>query len=106
MRDDKDLLSYIVEFILKLEEHKRYGLPSPGQIFNTMQRFIVRCLISDVVPTHPLVYYLRREDFWPPNYPDERLEKLEELFPMGVLVKHTIFCFEYIKRQFEENQKQ
>ena len=74
------------------------NIPTYPQIVTALRRFITRCLTAVLQVDHPLIYYIRREDFWPPGLDDEKLDNLEGVFPMTVLLKHTFICYETIER--------
>ena len=64
-----------------------------------LRRFIMRCLIGDIDPQLPILYYLKRSDLWPAELGEDRLDELMDLFSPSILVKHAIYLDDLIQEK-------
>ena len=56
---------------------------------------IIRCLAAQLEPTHPLMYYFNREDFWDVGM-GEKLDSFEAILPGDINLDHSLCTYEVI----------
>ena len=106
----KDYCKTYIENFLKSINLKENLYPSCKQLINTVQRFIIRCLVSNVEGKCPIKEYLIRNDFWDLNINEETIERFHDDFPEEVLVSNTVsllnFLLMYSNNQESEKNKE
>ena len=93
-----DLETEFKEFFKKCDGD---NLPTKVEIFNSLKKLAMRCLLADLDETQEIVTYLyERIDLWPKDNFEKKLDKLEKEFPKNIKLMHTLDMLSNLAQDF------
>jgi len=97
---DKPLEDKVKEAIVNFlneSSNKEKNYPTPEQLINVIQRFIIRCLVASIEAKFPIKEYLMRNDFWDLNVREDTIDKYYFDFPDDIFIFNTLPFLELIR---------